>query len=530
VESEHRVGLGRAGSEASSFLRERAPRLLILVLACAACVVVLWTCKEGVGLRSDSAVYVAAARNLLDGKGLSWLSGGGEIRPLTLHAPLLPILLAGVEAVGIDGIAWARWLNAVCLGLDVFLVGALIQRFTHSPWFALLGALITAVTGELFQVHVWLMSEPLFIPLMLGGVLALHTYSHRGGRFWLILAAIALGLAALTRYAGLALPLVGIAFLWIDPRSSWKRRAVEAGWMLTLGLVPVLAWMLRNAILTGQTGGRAFGPNLALWPSVRDQAMSILLNWFAPLGLVESIMARPILVALVLCSAVLVITLAGGLLLRKSTRLNMVSDPRRSGPMLMLLCVAALLGVLFSAALFSSPGADVDERVLSPCYPLLLVVVVEALAWLWGKRSAALKVGVVLLVVLFLRNKAMFEYWAIRGSMGGLGYASPTWRASATIREIIAMDPGVIYTNDTAAMYLLANRSSYWVPWALPGYDPALAAQAEVKMNAVLLKQDGAVVLFGNSDLPVGWSGASLKVKVQTDDGVILLPESGEPG
>jgi len=523
MEPEHRVGLNRAGSEASSFLRERAPWLLILVLACAACLVVLWTCKEGVGLRSDSAVYVAAARNLLDGKGLSWLSGGGEIRPLTLHAPLLSILLAGVEAVGIDGIGWARWLNAICLGLDVVLVGALIQRFTHSPWFALLGALITAVTGELFQVHVWLMSEPLFIPLMLGGVLTLHTYWHRGGRLWLILAAFALGLAALTRYAGLALPLVGIAFLWIDPRSSWKRRMGEAGWMITLGLVPILAWMIRNAILTGQTGGRAFGPNLTLWPSVRDQAMSILLNWFAPLGLVEFIMARPIPVALVLCSAVLVITLAGGLLLCKSTRLNMVSDPRWSGPVLMLLCVAALLGVLFSAALFSSPGADVDERVLSPCYPLLLVVVVEGLAWLWGKRSTALKVGVVLLVGLFLRNKAMYEYWAIRGSMGGLGYASPAWRASETIREIIAMDPDVIYTNNTGAVYLLAGRPAYLVPSALYGSDAVALAAAEQVMLTTLREREGVVVVFGSDATPDGLPSDGLVEAAQFEDGVILV-------
>ncbi|MFA5810669.1 MAG: hypothetical protein WC935_10125, partial [Thermoleophilia bacterium] len=91
------------------------------MLALLAAVAVTWTSPNGIGLRSDSAVYVAAARNLLAGNGLSWLSGGGEVRPMTLHAPLLSIILAGAEAIGLDAIAFARALNAACLGLEVVL-------------------------------------------------------------------------------------------------------------------------------------------------------------------------------------------------------------------------------------------------------------------------------------------------------------------------------------------------------------------------------------------------------------------------
>lgn len=509
-------------------LRNIVPGLLILALALWACLVVLWTCQAGIGLGSDSAVYIAAARNLLEGNGLSWLSGGGEVRPMTLHAPLLSIVLAGVEAVGINGIEWARWLNAICLGLTVVLVGVLARRCTASQWLGVIAALITAVTGELLQVHAWLMSEPLFIPLMLGGVVALHTYVIRGGREWQVLGALAFGLAALTRYAGLALPVAGTAFLWIDPRTTWRRRMVETAWMLSLGLMPLMAWMMRNAILTGQTGGRSFGPNLALWPLVRDETVSIVLKWFVPLRLVEFVMARPVLVLMVVCIAVMAAAMLAGKLLRRSTRLTVVSDPGWSGLLLMFLCSVALLGVVFSAALLSSPGADVIDRVLSPVYPLLVVVLVEGLAWLWGKRRVALRVGIALLVLLLLLDKTMYEYWTIRGSIRGLGYTSPAWRTSATIREVIAMDPDAIYTNDTAAVYLLAGRPAYLIPSTLYGNDPVALAAAEQAMLTVLKNRRDAVVVFGTEALPGNLLGEGLVVAAQLDDGVILVSGAGD--
>jgi hypothetical protein len=67
--------------------------------------------QHGLGLGSDSAAYIAAGRNFVDGHGLSWLSGGREVRPLVLHAPLYPLMLAAFEALSIDSIPAARVVN-----------------------------------------------------------------------------------------------------------------------------------------------------------------------------------------------------------------------------------------------------------------------------------------------------------------------------------------------------------------------------------------------------------------------------------
>jgi len=450
---------------------------------------------------------------------------------MTLHAPLLSIVLAGAEAAGIDAIAFARMLNVACLGAEVLLIGALAKTMTRSAGFGVLAALVVAGSGELLQVHALLMSEPLFIALTLAGILALLHYAGDRRRLWLALGALALGLAALSRYAGLALPAAGAAFLVLDPDLPWRRKLGDAAIALTLGLTPLAAWMTRNLVLTGQTGGRSFGVHLEAWPSVRDQALAIVLNWFAPLRLIDWIMEQDPLTAVLVGAAGLGTAGMVALLMTRRVRQLVSRDVRLSGVVLVSLCLLSYLGIVFFAAIFSWPGADVNERVLSPLYPLLWLVLVAGLGWAWGRRSAVLRVIVGLLLLALLRNKLVYDYYTIRElGADGLGYASRAWRSSATIQEVVAMDPGVIYTNDTAAIYLLANRSSYWVPWALPGYDPASADRTEAEMLGVLLEQDGVVVLFGDGDLPAGWSGAGLGTEVQTDDGVILSPKSGAPG
>ncbi len=506
-------------------------RVLLILLALAGCGALLWTTRWGVGLRSDSAVYVASARNLVAGDGLSWISGGGEVRPMTLHAPLLSIILAGAEAIGLDAIAFARALNALCLGLEVMLVGALAKRLTRSSAFGLLAALVMAGTGEILKVHAWLMSEPLFIVLTLAGIYALLQYSEDPKRLWLGAGSLAFGLAALTRYGGMALPVAGALFLVVKPEAAWRRRVGDAAMMLAAGLSPTAAWMARNLILTGQAGGRTFGVHLELWPTLRDQALTIVLDWYAPLRLVDWVARRDWLSAILVGLVTLILVALGGLLLSREVRRVVAASPQLSGVMLVNLCLLSYLGVTFFAALFSTPGADVDERVLSPAYPVLWLTLVACLAWLWSRRRFMLRIVVGLLILLLVRNKLVYDYWTIRDlSADGLGYASRAWQSSATIRQVESLEPGVIYTNDIAAVYLLADRPSYLVPWTLPDYDPSAAHEVEAELQRSLVERDGAVVLFGSGSLPEGWSGIPFRMAHNLDDGVILLAAEGRSG
>jgi len=253
--------------------------------------------------------------------------------------------------------------------------------------------------------------------------------------------------------------------------------------------------------------------------------VAIVLNWYAPLRLVEWIMARSGASAILVSLAGLALVVIGFLLMTKKARRAMAGSVLVSGVVLLGACLLSYLAVTFFASLFSAPGADIDERVLSPVYPLLWLVLVAAMGWIWSHGRLVGRLAVGLLLTLLVRNKLVYTYWTLRElSADGLGYSSRSWQSSETIENAIALDPAVIYTNDTAAIYLLADRPSYVVPWELPEYDPAAAGQAEAGLIDALLVQDAAVVLFGSGDLPAGWSPERWRVDARGQDGVILSP------
>ena len=83
------------------------------------------TMRYGPGVSPDSAMYVAAARSLLDGAGFVGYDG----LPVAFWPPLYPAVLAAFGALGPDVVAVARWLGALVFGLVVFFSG----RVSRSP-------------------------------------------------------------------------------------------------------------------------------------------------------------------------------------------------------------------------------------------------------------------------------------------------------------------------------------------------------------------------------------------------------------
>lgn len=176
-------------------------------------------------------------------------TGGPEAYPPPLFsvAIALPYRLVGVSS------AHARWeagriLEALLGAITVALIGLLAARL-FGRRVALLSAAIAAVYPPLVLIGSSLMSESLFVPLVLGAVLA--ALAHRDTRRlrFAILSGVLVALAALTHSNGIVL-LPGILLL------VWGRRRPRWSWPALRGPTAVLAatiatltpWTVRNAI------------------------------------------------------------------------------------------------------------------------------------------------------------------------------------------------------------------------------------------------------------------------------------------
>ena len=113
---------------------------------------------------------------------------------------------------------------------------------------ALVAMGIAAVAPPLLVPGAALLSEPLFVALELGAVLAVLVYRRRGGLAWVALAGALAGLAILTRTNGTVM-LIPLAFgVWTaKPRLSLKP-LVQPAILLAAAAVVIAPWTIRNAV------------------------------------------------------------------------------------------------------------------------------------------------------------------------------------------------------------------------------------------------------------------------------------------
>ena len=174
--------------------------------------------------------------------------------PAAFRPPGYPHALAAVYSVtgvadSASRFAVGRYFSALLGVTTVGLIG-LVAWHIWGPLVALVGMALAAVYPPLVTIGSAMLSEPLMITVMFGGVAAM--LQHRRSRLlrWALLAGVFAGIAALTRTnGGLVIPILA-AGIWSRPLFSRASLVPLATFLATTALV-LLPWTIRNA--------RAFG-------------------------------------------------------------------------------------------------------------------------------------------------------------------------------------------------------------------------------------------------------------------------------
>jgi 4-amino-4-deoxy-L-arabinose transferase-like glycosyltransferase len=451
----------------------------------------LWaTAPRGPAVSPDSAVYLSVADHLLEDGGFTQFDGA----PMTRWAPLYPWLVTTVARVGFGGDTTqaARVWDALMLGVAILLSLGFLDRRVRSRavrWIATIALLIAPM---LLQCAAFVWSETTYLVLALVALRACEALVEGAPRrgAWLLVLGAALGLAALTRYAGTAL--VPVAILAIVLSARGRRDGAlgrELGLVLGLALLPLAVWLGRNAALTGHPLGEGWPAQASLPRNAAILLHIVSLWWFGP--------AVPILLRLGFVAAALS---AWAIALARLARRGVFAgtDARAAVAPHAAFLVSSVVLLLVWASV--SGIETISDRYAAPLFPsvvLLLAWTADRLLAERAGRGLVTALGFVALVlVLHSVERTQILVQLYRGP-GEWGYRTNTWEASPTIDAVRRLVPedALVYSNAPDALYALLARKARLLPIAAPPATERRAARELDEARDAMARVDEAWII-----------------------------------
>jgi 4-amino-4-deoxy-L-arabinose transferase-like glycosyltransferase len=445
------------------------PRLASFIAVCLIAVIgvvlVLRATPNGLGLSDDSIAYIAGARSMAAGEGYreAWLASN---QPVTHFPPAFSSVLAFFGLFGADPLRAARWVNALLFGLNALLLGILGWRMTPSLTAGIVLAGLFVASGEMFSIHAVAMSEPLFIFLSLLAFWMFDLYFERHHHWlWMIACGTFVGMAYLTRYAGLALVATFVAALLIL-HTTWKKRLTGIGIFLASFIPWALGWSLRNRIVAGNATNRAFAWHPLTSENI-EPGLRVFSDFLIPIESLRRVLFRQPGVI----EGLIILVLGGVLVWVIVTARKYLSHPQheRTGKearevlsFTTALFIFAYLASIVASMLMFDAATKFKLRILSPVLVSLLILVVVFGIWLRSRRREVFIALTLLVLGLSIYKQSItFNTWA----RSELGYASFQWYDSKAMDYLSALPEDVmIYTNEPGAVYLYTGRGCYVLP------------------------------------------------------------------
>jgi len=498
-----------------------SPRLVsfltLILLAVIGTFIVLKATPDGLELSDDSIAYIAGARSILAGNGYRemWLESNG---PVTHFPPGFSSVLAFLGLFGLDPLRGTRFVNALLFGINTGLLGILVWRMTPSLTAGLVAAGLFLVSGDMLQVHMVAMSEPLFIFLSLLSFWMFDLYFElppssvgrgiSGEWWWLVACGAFAGMAYLTRYAGLALVATFIFVICIL-RTSWRKRFTSIGIFLAGFLPFALGWALRNRIITDNVTNRSF-----FWHPITPDNVKLGVYTFSSFLIPVESWRRALSKQPFLLEGLIILII--GVVFAWTLRWVWIyiAKPRQASALIRggkesrevisfttgVYIFAYLASIVASMTMFDA-ATKFKLRILAPVFVGLLILLVAFGIWMRKKYRPLVIVATIFIFALSIYKQSVtFAHW----SQGGLGYASFQWYDSEAMAYLRDLPEGVsIYTNEPAAVYLYTGRGAKVLPTR---YDTATAQERTGYEESLLAVQNdvmqgrAVVALFDGND------------------------------
>lgn len=501
---------------------------IVALLSITGSTCILIATVHGVGVSPDSIAYIGAARNLVEGRGLTLPYGALQDAPLTQFPPMYPWLLAVGGQMGMTVLQVARWLQTLLFGLQIFCLGLLLHRYGR-PWIAVGGSVLLLTSPTLLNISIMAWTESLFVLLCLVAIWLLARFLDSSKRSYLFASTLIVGVATLTRYSGIALVITGCVALLLVANVSFRKRLLNSFLFGLVSVLPLALWMVRNMSVAGSATNRQFSVH-PIGRSYFLQALDTIAGWW----MVPDVMPIFVKVGVVLLSVaamVVALWLTPSQTTVSERRTDVTPTSVRSFLQLLALFVLTYFAFLALSISFVDANTPLDARILAPVYLVVVFLVLYAIhqisAYLQHRRlvQIVLVIGMITFVALSARQVVQIvadQY------IHGKGFASVAWQKSEIIeltRNLPAETP--IFSNAPDALYFLADRRTLGIPKKSNAMtqQPNSHYEDELEMMRQTLETEEGVVVYLTK---LGRASASQEAELQRQFALSLLAQTGD--
>jgi 4-amino-4-deoxy-L-arabinose transferase-like glycosyltransferase len=446
------------------------------------------TSRYGIGLSADSVTYLAAARNLLAGRG--YVNFDGE--PVLAFPPLFSAVMAVISASFFDPVGVARFLNAFCFGLVVVLATHWIFRHLHSRFLAFLGGAAVLFSTALIGISTYAWSEPIFVLLTMLILLQFERSDFTDSPVPWALTGLFAALAILDRYAGIVLVITGIVLLAVKRTNSITSRLGRLVLFLSIAMLPISLWFYRNYKISSTITGYRVAADRTFLQSIHD-TIKILSIWFLP-----RLIPLHYRVSLLLLLMIVVLWIVLRVLRIEIT----VADITEIIPFLLFTFLYTIFMIYTTS---TTALSQIDDRYMSPIFiPLMLSLFYLLDRWMYKyslntENILPRTVLATCLVIWLIYPVAMTSKTVMADiEQGAGGFHTAYWMESDLISYLQSNKlSGSVYTNEPSAVYALTGQIYNPSPekFAYESQEPTddlVRFQADLKSHGVLY-----IVWFG---------------------------------
>lgn len=442
----------------------------------------LRTAAYGAAVNADSVTYLSAAISFLNGDGLQHSRGC----PLVGQPPLYSLLIAFGTLLGSEPLEAARLINAASLGLIILVCGLWMCRNIGSPVVLVCAAFAVMAAHPLNHYAAVIRTEPVFILCVLLALMCLGRFLQRQGDWTpLILAAGCSALAALTRYPGVVLMLVGAVLILLRrevPFAANLKRAVVFG---AASSIPLAVLLGRNLAVSGTLVGNQSRPFSSTLSESLAALPEVLRDWLLPLS-------APAWVGALLWLAVALLLLGVAAIVILSRWPNPAQGEQTWASILPFAAFIPVYAAFMAVATPLTVSQTLDGRYLLPIYPPLLLagaflldrfLSVQTLGRLAALRRALIPLialAVLANISLSARRSFLETAKAMETGHYAATYNTAYWKDSETLKYLRARRlQGVVRSNNPYMLWFADAGAPMGKYRTLPFRLPRLIALLE---------------------------------------------------